>query len=432
MVAFIAAVVGLLAGLLIGWRVWGRARLDAGRQLKENLNKLATGEFETRMVNKIRSRDYDSLMDAFNEMARNLEQQFVNLSNERDVLRHILRAMTTGVVYVSNRGRITMVNAAAERMFKRPEEQWLGHEHWTVFRQYQLGAYIDETSLNGVGAHKEIQLKDGQILDVQLIPVNSPSSAFFGAQTSDVLVICNDVSEFYRLERMRTEFVANVSHELKTPVAAIRGFAETLLENEVDNPDVHRTFLQTIYDEAYRMGNLVSDLLELSRLEGTQQAVQPDKVQLGEVVDSAVSRVRQAAAKRSILLNIKDTKMTVWADEDKLLQVLLNLLTNAINYTPEGGSVTLWCEALAEDVRVHVQDTGIGISPENQLRVFERFYRVNRDRSRSTGGTGLGLAIVKHIIGAHGGEVGVDSRSGEGSDFWFTLPRLGTSDKAKE
>lgn len=223
---------------------------------------------------------------------------------------------------------------------------------------------------------------------------------------------------------MRSEFVANVSHELKTPIAAIRGFSETLLDGDVD-AETQASFLRTIYDESNRMGNLVTDLLELSKLEGAEHTIQPGPVVLQDIVDRAVQRLQPEAEKHQVKLATDPCgALTVWGNEDRLLQVFLNLLANAIYYTPPGGTVTVWTDVLIDRVKVHVTDTGIGIPVEDQQRVFERFYRVDRARSRASGGTGLGLAIVKHIISAHGGEVGVSSELGQGSDFWFTLSRL--------
>jgi two-component system phosphate regulon sensor histidine kinase PhoR len=245
-----------------------------------------------------------------------------------------------------------------------------------------------------------------------------------GDTAYDVLVLLNDVSEWKRLERMRSEFVANVSHELKTPIAAIRGFAETLLDGDVD-AETQQSFLRTIYDESNRMSNLVTDLLELSKLEGAEHLIQPGRVVLQEIVEQAVHRLRPEAEKHQVTLEAEPSgDLTVWGSAERLLQVFLNLLSNAIYYTPSGGKVTVWTDVLVDRVKVHVTDTGIGIPEADQERVFERFYRVDRARSRASGGTGLGLAIVKHIINAHGGQVGVSSEVGRGSDFWFTLSRL--------
>lgn len=363
--------------------------------------------------------------ESIDRAAKMLRERVARLSQERDVLRHILHSMTTGVVYIAHGGRIRMVNEAAERMFRRPMEQWIDRDHWTLFRQYNLCAAIDNALLFGTTWHNELSLRDDLMVDIRLIALPVDAQLTVGVTSVfDVLLICNDVSEWRRLERMRSEFVANVSHELKTPIAAIRGFAETLLDGDVDAESQH-SFLQTIYDESYRMGNLVSDLLELSKLEGEAHAIQPSSVDLAAVVDRAIQRLRGEAEKRNIHLEaVQGRDVTVWADEDKLLQVVLNLMTNAIHYTSEGGHISVRCDVLVDRVKVHVEDSGIGVSAEHQSRVFERFYRVDRDRSRASGGTGLGLAIVKHIIGAHGGQVGVTSAPGHGSDFWFTLSRL--------
>jgi len=335
-----------------------------------------------------------------------------------------LRSMTTGVVYIGANGRVQMVNEAAERMFRRPEQQWLNQEHWSVFRDYNLSAAIDRALLFGTGWQSELKLRDSMTADVRLIAIHTAQRGNSAKTAYDILLISNDVSEWRRLEVMRSEFVANVSHELKTPIAAIRGFAETLLDGDVDSEFAH-SFLQTIYDEAFRMGNLVSDLLELSKLEGAEHTIQPHSIFLTSVIERAETNLKAVAEKHHVSLLMSPCgEVTVWADEEKILQVLLNLVTNAIHYTPEGGEITVWCDVLVDRVKVHVVDSGIGIPATDQTRVFERFYRVDRDRSRATGGTGLGLAIVKHIVSVHGGQVGVFSEIGKGSDFWFTLPRL--------
>ncbi len=224
---------------------------------------------------------------------------------------------------------------------------------------------------------------------------------------------------------MRSDFVANVSHELKTPITAIQGFAETLLDSEHD-AETEKEFLQVIHDESVRMKNLVSDLLTLTRLENGSSTDAFHEVNLADVVSESVQVIERMATAAGIQIDnqLQEGSITVWGHDEQLKQVLLNLLTNAIHYTPTGGVITVFAESYVDRVKVHVSDTGIGIPKEDQDRVFERFYRVDRDRSRATGGTGLGLAIVKHIVQTHGGELGVDSQLGMGSDFWFTISRL--------
>lgn len=418
--------IGLVIGLIIGGLVvFFRSKQSRAmwQYVSKVLDSIATGQYDTRLYDSDGT-THATVVASVNNMAQSVEDEVVSLRHERDVLQHILRSMTTGVVYIGANGRVQMVNEAAERMFRRPAEQWLNQEHWTVFRDYNLSAAIDRALLFGTGWQNELKLRENLTAEVELIAMQT-TQRLNGSKTAyDILVISNDVSDWHRLELMRSEFVANVSHELKTPISAIRGFAETLLDGDVD-PETTTSFLQTMYDEAFRMGNLVSDLLELSKLEGQENAIQPSSIDLGAVIERAETNLQGVAEKHQITLNVTPCgAVTVWADEEKILQVLLNLLTNAIHYTPGGGDITVWCDVLVDRVKVHVVDSGIGIPETDQARVFERFYRVDRDRSRATGGTGLGLAIVKHIVSVHGGQVGVSSEVGKGSDFWFTLPRL--------
>lgn len=363
---------------------------------------------------------------AINRVLDSVSQQITRLSEERDVLSHILQTMTTGVIYVSSTGRIEMMNQAAEKMFLKPAEQVQGSEHWTVIHNYELGAAIDNALLFGRNWSSEMSLRPGATASVQVIPIAVETQITVGGRpTHTALLLCNDVSQWRRLEQMRTDFVANVSHELKTPITAIQGFAETLLDGEEQDAQT-REFLQVIHDESVRMKNLVSDLLALTRLENASTTDAFHQVKFANVVAESIQVVERIAAAAGIRIEnqLQDLNITVWGLDEQLKQVLLNLLTNAIHYTHAGGVITVFAEVYVDRVKVHVSDTGIGIPKEDQARVFERFYRVDRDRSRATGGTGLGLAIVKHIVQTHGGELGVDSQPGNGSDFWFTISRL--------
>ncbi|MCF8567744.1 PAS domain-containing protein [Alicyclobacillus tolerans] len=426
MLGFLAGfvVAAVLLGLLVV--VNSRRRQEFFSYAIDTLDAIRQGRYDVRLYDS-GGKSHQALMDSINQMAQAVEENIVLLSHERDVLQHILRSMTTGVIYVGSNSRVQMVNEAAERMFRRPAEQWLNQEHWALFRDYNVSAAIDRALLFGTPWHNELKLRDNMTVEVQLIVLEVSLRGETAKTVHDVLLICNDVSEWRRLERMRSEFVANVSHELKTPVAAIQGFAETLLDGDVDE-ESQTAFLNTIYNEAVRMGNLISDLLELSKLEGAEHTVQPKAMRLNRVIERAQTNLQGSVEKHNLVLKVHPCEdVTVWADEEKVLQVLLNLITNAIHYTPMGGTIEIRCDTLVDRVKVHVADTGIGIPENDQQRVFERFYRVDRDRSRATGGTGLGLAIVKHIVNVHGGQVGVDSLVGQGSDFWFTLPRIGAT-----
>ncbi|MBX6354072.1 MAG: PAS domain-containing protein [Thermoflavifilum sp.] len=413
------------AGITLGaWVLWERRRRRLWSDVRQVVDAIVSGRIER---SRTRYTGFDRMFTgSLLEMAEAVHGKLHELRQERDVLNHVLENLTTGVVLIGHEGRVQLVNEAAEHMFLRPRAQWLGREHWAVLRPYRIGGEIARALREGVPWQGTLQLRENLVVEARLIPLPADREPLPGDNPYDALLLCTDVSEWRRLERMRSEFVANVSHELKTPIAAIRGFAETLLDEEVDT-DTRRAFLRTIYEESTRMANLVSDLLQLSKLEFEGHAVHPRAVALRDAVHGAIERVAGEARRHQIEIETRGCDdIVVWADPDRLLQVLLNLLTNAVHYTPDGGRVIVWCEPFVDHVKVHVQDTGIGIPPEDQARVFERFYRVDRARSRSSGGTGLGLAIVKHIVQAHGGEVGVHSEMGRGSDFWFTLARLET------
>ncbi|KPV42252.1 sensor histidine kinase [Alicyclobacillus ferrooxydans] len=376
-------------------------------------------------ITDVQTAEEKAAASVLNQAMDSVLKQITRLSEERDVLTHILETMTTGVIYVSTNGRIERMNQAAEQMFLRPIADVLGTDHWTVIHNYELGAAIDNALLFGHKWSSEMNLRKGLTVSVQVIPIPLDAPAGAGPrQIYTALLLCNDVSQWRRIEQMRSDFVANVSHELKTPITAIQGFAETLLDGEKD-AQIQTEFLRVIHDESIRMKNLVADLLTLTRLESGNGGLSFSKVNLQEVVAASVRVIEPIAqAAQVVVENTVTADLVVWGAEEQLKQVVLNLVTNAIHYTPLGGVVTVFAESYVDRVKIHVADTGIGIPKEHQERVFERFYRVDRDRSRATGGTGLGLAIAKHIVQTHGGEIGVDSEPGLGSDFWFTVSRL--------
>jgi two-component system phosphate regulon sensor histidine kinase PhoR len=233
--------------------------------------------------------------------------------------------------------------------------------------------------------------------------------------------VLNDISELKRLERVRRDFVANVSHELKTPVASISGFAETLM-NESDPRNV-KEFSQTIYDEAIRLSKLIDRLLELSRLESGKSGLNITNVNIVRLIEDTIELIKLDNRAARINFIKPAGQVLVECDKDLIVQILLNLLDNALAYSPEGETVTISLMDEGDRVRIQVIDKGEGI-PENEAdRVFERFYRVDKARSRKTGGTGLGLSIVKHLVENHNGITGVESSPGKGSNFFFVLPK---------
>jgi two-component system, OmpR family, phosphate regulon sensor histidine kinase PhoR len=284
----------------------------------------------------------------------------------------------------------------------------------------RISELIDTVLLKGHPLRKEVVVNNDINVELFVTPIFGANEEVVGA-----VAVLHDVTQFRRVERMRTEFVANVSHELRTPITAVKGFAETLLDGALENPDLCRQFVQIIYDESERLSHLVLDLLELSKMESGHSVFRFTRVNISELVDTAAARLQNQATQSGIDLFVHTPESPVFADvaPERITQVLINLIGNAIAYTPAPGRIDVSVLDADEEVTVEVADTGIGIPKADIPRIFERFYRVDKDRSRNTGGTGLGLAIVKHILEAHRGTIKVTSEVGRGSTFSFTLPK---------
>jgi two-component system phosphate regulon sensor histidine kinase PhoR len=236
------------------------------------------------------------------------------------------------------------------------------------------------------------------------------------------LLVIHDISEIRRLEKVRADFIANASHELKTPLTSIKGFVETLRGGALEDKEVSRDFLRIIAEHSERLDKLINDLLHLTRLESKEAALEKKGLDLSRLVGGAIADFQGQLRKKNITVkNDLPQPCPAFAEQDKMEQVFANLLDNAIKYNKDGGWVKIYSQDIREGIRVTVEDSGYGIPARDIPRIFERFYRVDKARSRELGGTGLGLAIVKHIIELHGGCVGVESTEGLGSKFWFTL-----------
>ncbi|EXX86553.1 two-component system histidine kinase PnpS, partial [Paenibacillus darwinianus] len=297
-----------------------------------------------------------------------------------------------------------------------------GRHYAEAKQQYELAQIIQEGLEKREHLHDEITFyfPEERLLEINLVPVFHSGDEFGG-----VLLVLQDVSAIRRLERMRSEFVANVSHELKTPIAAVKGFAETLLGGAVNDPDTAKAFLQIIYDESERLNRLIGNILELSKVESRRVPLQFSPVELSSFTEKTLELLASEASRKGILLDAAvEPGLYAEADEDRLRQIMMNLLSNGINYTPEGGRVTVKVDGDDDHIRIRISDTGIGIPKKDLPRIFERFYRVDKARSRSSGGTGLGLSIVKHLVELHKGTIAVDSTVGAGSTFTIELPVL--------
>lgn len=333
----------------------------------------------------------------------------------------LFNSMAEGVLVLDRAGKIQLVNQSLQRLFALKAEV-RGQTILEALRLQELDEVVKRLQQERTVQGYELELPG---MDERWLEVNAAAALDRdGAQIGSILVF-HDLTRIKQLENTRQEFVANVSHELRTPLSLIKGYVETLLEGAKTDPALATRFLQTIEKHTDRLTFLIEDLLTVSRLESGQIVMNLQHVELREAVERTIEDLGSRAAEKQVTLqNRVPAGLSARADADRLQQVLFNLVENAIKYGREAGQVCIGGKALDEHkVQMWVQDDGPGIPVEARERVFERFYRVDRARSRESGGTGLGLSIVKHIIQAHGGEVWLKSDLGAGSTFFFTLPR---------
>ncbi|MGI9952466.1 ATP-binding protein [Moorellaceae bacterium AZ2] len=382
--------------------------------------RIASGDLEQR-VEVLGDDELGLLARNLNEMVDRLRSNIREISNERNKVRAILASLTDAVLAVDQVGRVMFCNPAAETLLGKKEEEVRQKYLLEIIRHHEVDQLAKEILDKGKPAEAELRLfpTTARLFRVHGAPILAERGRIVGAVLS-----LRDITEIRRLEQMRTEFVANVSHELRTPLTSIRGFVETLLEGALADEKTSRRFLGIINSEAQRLQRLIEDLLTLSRVEHRS----PERVTRGASLQQAVERVMEVvkplAKERgvSLQMDVPPDLPLLRLPEHFLDQILLNLLDNAIKYTPTGGSVTVAASREGSKARVEVRDTGIGIPEESLPRIFERFYRVDKARSRAMGGTGLGLAIVKHMVESYGGSVGVESQVGKGSTFHFVVP----------
>lgn len=358
------------------------------------------------------------IADTLEHSVKSVESQISGLSRDRDRLRNMINSMAEAVIAVDGNQTILLINTAACKIFSLNEQTVLGRPVWEQIRNPKLQSWVTEVVEKSTARGGELQQR-GQItreLALNIVPLQNSSPG--GA-----VIVATDVTELRRLETVRQQFVANASHELKTPIASIQACIETLIDGAVEDLQCRDRFLQTINEQAERLDLLVKDMLTLARLDADPAPREPHPVHVAKILEICVERHLQAAQKKSIELSVDATPLDLqlMADEDVLEHILDNLIDNAIKYTPESGTVRLVTETDNEFCHIHVIDTGIGI-PQHQLaRIFERFYRVDRHRSRNAGGTGLGLSIVKHLVQTMAGSVTVTSKVNEGSKFSIHL-----------
>ena len=359
------------------------------------------------------------LAETLNAMSASIEENLLRVETQSQQLSAAFANMAEGVLMTGFDARVTALNPAMERIFSVKADAAVSRPLLEVIPNAGLSAMCSRTLSGGKPVSEEMELSTPirGVFSVNTSPI------FEGSSVSGCLMVVHDITAVRRLEAKRRDFVANVSHELKTPLTAIRGYVETLMEGALDDREHAMEFLGVIHAQSKRLDNIVSDLLKLSSLESYSLEVRKEKVELKGLADSLIAGLASVfKAKGALVSNGIPTGLTVSADPEKLGQVFINLLDNAVKFSPEKAVVEVSAQELPGSVKILVKDAGIGIPQEDLARVFERFYRVDKARSREMGGTGLGLSIVKHVVELHGGSAGVESSEGKGSTFWFTIP----------
>jgi two-component system phosphate regulon sensor histidine kinase PhoR len=419
---FVALVLAFGIGLFVARRV-----TKPVVQMQAIARQMSEGDFTVRAP--IRSPDeIGALGRALNGLAARLRENIHDLGHEQAKATAILDGMIEGVIAVDGRDIILLMNERARSMFGLDATRGERKPFLEVIRNTDLHEVFRESRAAGEGSvsHRELWLASPveRRVQVNAVPLR------LGPDEVGVVMVLHDVTELRRLEQVRTEFVANVSHELRTPLTAIQGYLETLLSGALEERQNARRFLEIVFRHTERLGRLLNDLTDLSNIELGRVALKLAPTRLDEVVDTVLAIMGPKAASGRVGLSsrLSSDLPSVLADRDRLVQVVLNLVDNAVKYTSEGGRVTVQARTVAEgQVEIDVMDTGIGIPPVDLPRITERFYRVDKARSRELGGTGLGLAIVKHLVFAHGGQLRIESEPGRGTTVHVMLP-IGASE----
>lgn len=425
----LALAFGIAFLIAIGLSVWlAHSITKPLSEIAIAAQRLAKGDHAVRI--RTGSQDEVGLLaDTLNHMTDQLRTKIDELSEDRSQLLAMLTSMVEGVMVLDRRGRVLQINPALERMFDVTRMEARGHPCSDVFRHPQLDTLVSTVLTTRRKEEDEILLHpSGRRLHIEASVTESDRE-----NDACAILVFHDMTELRRLEIIRKDFVANVSHELRTPLTSIKGYIEALLDGAKDDPETSAQFLNIILKQSDRLNLILEDLLQLSKIESGQVQFRREPLHIQSVIERTLATIKPLADKKGhrLLSFVDDDLPTVIGDEDRLIQILSNLLDNAVKYTPEKGIITVAAHPVSDDagqpamttaVELSVTDTGMGIPEIDRPRVFERFYRVDKARSREFGGTGLGLAIVRHIVEGLGGRVWVEGNTPTGSRFVVRLP----------
>ena len=418
MVLFIA--VTLFAMLALAALLARRASRRLAQPIEEMTrltSRIAAGDY-TLTTPPTNDPEFQELSDGLIKLAQDLDAQMTKLERANTQLRTVLSSISEGFLAVDGQGRLLFINdLACDLLGLRNPDDLPGQRVGSVVMVHAIAELIEDCLSLHTSASAEVTLptEPPTLVTATVSPLQAPAAGC-------ILLMVN-ITQLRKLETIRHDFVANVTHELRTPLTSIRGYVETLQAGALQNPELSAKFLQIIEIESERLSSLISDLLYLSEIESGNQDTGIRSFRLADVAESVAEMLEMAASARSVTIESRvPTTVMLEANPDRIKQLLLNLVDNAVKYNRKGGSVTMDAEKSSTLVRICVRDTGIGIPEEHASRIFERFYRIDKGRSRSIGGTGLGLSIVKHIVDLYRGNIRLISKPGKGSEFIIELP----------
>jgi two-component system phosphate regulon sensor histidine kinase PhoR len=412
------AVIGVLAALLVGIAVARRITAPVA-DMTRAAAAMRDGRYEAR-VRQLPRDEIGILGDALNRLGAELTHRIATVSHDQAQLRAMMAGMVEGVIAVDDQDRVLYSNKAARTLLGVDAGGGQGRWLWEVVRLTELATLVAEARARRVPVRRELAVYRG----ATELALDAHATAFAVHGAGGVVVVLHDVTDLRRLERIRRDFVANVSHELKTPLTSIKGYLETLLDGALYDQENNLRFLRKIEAHVARLTDLVRDLLDLAYIEAREGSLPLAPVDWRQVLDEAVRRYEGAVERKGLTYRVAGTAepVIVLGERGAMTNVIDNLLDNAIKYTPSSGTVSITLERDGAFAELVVEDTGVGIPEQDRERIFERFYRVDKARSRELGGTGLGLSIVKHCVHAMGGTIRVESAPRRGSRFIVRLP----------
>ncbi len=409
-----------LAALLLGF-YFARRFSEPLTRMTEVAEAISQGDYNRR-INVQQRGEMGTLARAFNRMARNSEQRMAEITTDRNRLATIFAGMVEGVTSVDQDQNIIHINQAAADLLGLSISTCINKPIWEEVRVQEINRALEQ-AIKGQGIVKA-QMRRSSETDDLVIDIYAATLGNSEAESIGAVIVLHDISELDHLMRIRSDFVANASHELKTPITAIRSISETILDDADMEENIRQSFIEKVHAQSLRLSALVSDLLAISRFESGQHQQSFDAVDLSMIARQSAATAVSACRQKQLTLttDIPDDKLIIDGDMQALSQLIDNLVDNAIKYTPLGGEIFVHLSKNEGKAVFSVRDTGIGVSPQYQQRIFERFYRVDKARSRDLGGTGLGLSIVKNITEQHGGSVTIDSQLAHGPIFTVILP----------